>query len=82
MDDHPQLITALQNLPSLPLEKRSLSKGAQRLLSWGQEACRTLGQVSLSEPSALSLGPRVSNLPFDTQALAGTFILGLHVRVS
>lgn len=75
MDDHPQLITALQNLPSsLPLRSGPWSKGAQRLLSWGQEACRTLGQVSLSEPSTLSLGPRVSTCPLILRPW-----LGLHL---
>ena len=75
MDDHPQLTTALQNLlSSLPLRRGPWGKGAQHLLSWGQEACRTLGQVSLSEPSSLSLGPHVSTYPLILRPW-----LGLHL---
>ena len=74
MDDHPQLTTAVQNLlSSLPL-RGPWSKGAQRFLSWGQEACRTLGQVTLSEPSTLSLGPHVSTCPLILRPW-----LGLHL---
>lgn len=74
VDNHPQLTTALQNLSSLSLRRGPWSKGAQHLLSWGQEACRTLCQVSLSEPSTLSLGPRVSTCPLMLRPW-----LGLHL---
>lgn len=61
MEHHPELTSVLQDLLSSPPHKRGpWSKGTQGLISQTQEACKTLLQVSLSEPSALSLGPYVS----------------------
>ena len=80
VDDHPQLTTALQNLSSLSLRRGPWSKGAQHLLSWGQEACRTLPSVTFWTLHPFS-GPPCLHLPFDAQALAGSSF-GSCVRVS